>query len=153
MNDAWTQRLAELLAGRHTTTGDELDAGAQLAVVESDGAIAFLAPLARHCRLDETDQQLVWVRPIVGGYLEHGAPYFNLNMARRRGLTFTDAELDGDGIVFELQNDQTARIQPAADETLTELQRWDTFFYTTLTDQEANDLARLDADSWNGRFA
>lgn len=149
----WEQRLADLLAGRHTATGDELDAGAQMVVTDPDGTEAFRAALARHHRFEGSS--LLWVRPVLGGAVaaEFGGAYvFNLSVNRRRGLLCTRARLyDGD-VVLTLASGQTARIQPARGRPLEELRRWDDFTLTILTAAEEAELARLDTDSWYGRF-
>ena len=153
--EPWHQRLADLLAGRHTATGDELDAGAQMVVTDPDGSETFRAALARHHRIDDSDSSLLWVRPVLGGAVaaELGGAYvFNLSVNRRRGLLFTRARLDDDDVVLTLASGQTARIQPAHGRSLEELQRWDDFTLTILTVGEEAELARLDTDSWYGRF-
>lgn len=102
------RQLAGLLAGRHTSTGDELDAGAQLVVINSDSTEAFRVPLARHWRVDDEDPHLIWIRPVLGGYEENGAPAFSLNLARRRSLGYTDGHLEGHDVVLHLRSGQTA---------------------------------------------
>jgi hypothetical protein len=61
----WTtdldRHLRQLLTGGHLG----LDAGAELEVRDPAGQVVFLAPLARHHRVDETGT--LWVRPVVGG--------------------------------------------------------------------------------------
>ncbi len=146
------QRFAALLAGDHTTTGDELEAGAQLVVTDPDGSEVFRTALARHWRIDQEDEYLIWIRPILGGWSEHSVPYFNLSLARRRSLGYTTAERDGDDVVFHLHNDLTARVQPAAGDELAELRRWDIFTLNVLTATEETGLEELMADSWYGRF-
>lgn len=151
----WMQRLDDLLNGRHSATDDDLDAGAQLVVTDPDGSEAFRAALARHHRVDPDDCQLIWVRPVVGGFpLDSGPRAFNLSLARRRGLRYTAARLEQNGdLVLHLGDDQAVRIQPAAGEELNDLQDWDTFYLLVLTDAERNELDRLDSDYWDGRFA
>jgi hypothetical protein len=107
---------------------DELDVGAELIVTDPGGTEAFRAPLARHWRIDDEDDHIIWIRPILAGYTEdNGAPAFNLSLARRRSLGYTTAELDGDAVVLHLRNDQIARVHPASGDALDELARWDTF--------------------------
>jgi hypothetical protein len=152
--NAWLSRLQDLLEGHHTSTGDELDAGALLLVTDPDGTEAFRAPLARHCRLDDEDHYTIWVRPILGGYQEDdGTAAFNLSLARRRALDYATVALEGDEVVFQLRSGQTARIKPAADVELVELRRWDSFTFMTLTPEEVETIDELAEDSWHGRFA
>jgi hypothetical protein len=151
----WLHRIDTLLSGRHTTTGDELDAGAELVVGDPDGREVFRAALARHHRADPDDPRLIWVRPIIGGYTEErtGLRLYDLNLCRRRGLSVTDAQIRDGDVVLSLDSGQTARITPASPEALAELQAWDTFTLTILTTEEENELGRLSGDTWTGRFA
>ncbi|MBO2448674.1 hypothetical protein J4573_16350 [Actinomadura barringtoniae] len=152
--DSWLQRFQTLLEGGHTATGDELDAGAQLVVTDQDGTESFRASLARHWRIDDEDGHTIWVRPILASYREDdGTTAFNLSLARRRALSWTNAVLDGDGLVFHLRSGETANVQPATDAELAELRRWDAFYFTTLAQEEAEALDELADDSWHGRFA
>jgi len=144
----WERTLARWLAG-----GEELESGAELEVRDLDGALAFLAPLARHYRVADG---VLWVRPVVGGYepLEGGLPYaFSLNEARARALPLDTVRLEGDEIVMATGADQVARIRPAGPETLQELQRWDTFVLTVLDAEEEAALDRVEGDSWWGRWS
>ena len=144
----WEAQLARWLAG-----GDELESGAELEVRDLDGALAFLAPLARHYRVADGT---LWVRPVVGGYVpeEGGLPYaFSLNAARARALPLDDVRLEGGEIVLPTRADQVARIRPAGPETLPELERWDTFVLTVLDAEEEAALDRVEGDSWWGRWA
>jgi hypothetical protein len=156
MEQHFTQRLADLLAGGHGGTGDDLDSGAQLVVTDPDGTEVFRAPLARHHRFDRDDAQVLWVRPVVVGErsAQHGGEYvFNVSVNRRRGLAFAAASVDDRGdVVLDLPGGQTARIQPAAGAQLDELYNWDEFTLNILTAEEELDLYRLDTDSWYGRF-
>jgi hypothetical protein len=154
MTDSWILRLQDLLAGQTAAAG----AGAQLVVIDPDGTEVFRTPLARHFRVDEDDPRLIWVRPIIGGYAPADPAStvdyaFSLNAARRRGLGYTDARLEGDDIVLDLRTGQTARIQAAEDAERAELWRWDDFTTTVLTPDEAAALTELRDDSWHGRFA
>jgi hypothetical protein len=151
----WMQRFDDLLNGRHTSTDDELDAGAQLVVTDPDGSEAFRAALARHYRIDPDDRQLIWVRPVVAGFpMDSGPRAFNLSIARRRGLRYTDAQLEKNGdVVLHLANDQTGCIQAAAGQELADLQDWDTFYLWVLTDDERAQLDQLDFDYSDGRFS
>jgi hypothetical protein len=148
---AWLAHLEFLLAG----AGRDLEGGAEIEVSDPGGEVVFLAPLARHYRLD--DEGILWLRPVVGGYRpvpENGVPpyAFSLAAARRRGLLPTEARRDGEDLVFELNTGQRARIRPARGEALAELQRWDSFYYVVLTAGEEADLDALWADSDIGRW-
>jgi hypothetical protein len=154
MSTTWQERFAELLAGNHAASGDPVDAGAQLVVQEADGTEVFRHALARHHRTEEGDANLIWIRPLVGGSSTPDLGYvFNLNVARRRALHWTEGRLDDNGdVVLHLVSGEIARIQPAEGEQLAELQRWD-HFLDRLTREEETALARLDADSWHGQFS
>lgn len=143
----WETRLAGWLAG-----GEELDSGAEIEVRELDGTVAFLAPLARHYRVDG---DTLWIRPVVGGYVPPGGmPYaFSLNAARARALPLDDVRLEGDEIVIPAGADQVAHLRPAGPETLAELERWDTSVLTALDAEEEAALDRVEGDSWWGRWA
>ena len=149
----WEERLARWLAG-----GVDLEIGAELEVRDPDGTVVFLAPLARHYRIeDEDDSHTLWIRPIVGGYAperEPGEPLyaFSLNEARARALSLADVRVEDDEIVFDL-GDQVAGIREAGPETMPELERWDTFFYTVLDAEEEAALDRVWGDSYYGRWA
>jgi hypothetical protein len=148
---AWLAQLEFLLAG----AGKDLEGGAELEVCDPDGAVVFVAPLARHCRID--DEGVLWLRPVVGGYRppagEGMPPYaFSLNAARPRGLLPTDVRREGENLVLQLSSGQQARIRPAGGEALAELQRWDTFYYLELTAQEEAALDALWGDSYVGRW-
>jgi hypothetical protein len=154
---SWTldldRQLAWLLSG-----GDAgLDGGAELKVRHADGTVAFLAPLARHHRVDpdasDDRRTCIWIRPILGGYSPDprrpGDPAyaFDLAQARRRNLTFTHAHRDGDRLVFELENGQRADVRPARSELLAELRRWDKWYYLHLTATQQAELDALELDS------
>ena len=148
----WRSHLEFLLAG----AGAELEGGAELEVSDRSGEVVFLAPLARHFRVDETGT--LWVRPVVGGYRpEPGQgmpPYaFSLNAARRRGLDPVSVRREGLELVLELYSGEVARIRPAVPETLPELQRWDSFYLLVLTADEEADLDALWGDSYLGDWA
>jgi hypothetical protein len=143
---AWTDGLERQLA-RLLSGGEEgLQAGAELEVCHPDGGVALRAPLARHHRVEGPN--LMWIRPVAGGHApEHDEPgqpayAFDLAAARRRALEFTSARVEGDAIHLELGAGQAAVIRPAAADTLAELQRWDTYYYTAL---DAETQAELDA--------
>ena len=144
----WEAQLSEWLSG-----GEELESGAELEVLDLDGTVAFLAPLARHYRVAGG---ALWVRPVVGGYapVQGAVPYaFSLNEARARALPLDDVRLEGGEIVLSTRADQVARIRPAGPETLPELQRWDAFVLTVLDSEDEAALDRVEGDSWWGRWA
>ena len=150
-SSAWLPYLEFLLAG----AGRDLEGGAELEVSHPGGQVVFRAALARHWRLD--DEGILWLRPVVGGYRpvpgEGAPPYaFSLNAARPRGLLPTDVCREREDLVFELNSGQRARIRPASGENLAELQRWDTFYYLTLTAEEEAALDALWGDSYLGRW-
>lgn len=139
-----TEVLDELLQG----PGRDLSGGAELEVRDSNGKVVFLAPLARHFRIDE--QGIIWVRPIVGGVEldEPGIPYaFDLNQARPRALEAMDVTVATSEAHFQLKSGEIAVIRPASHATRSELVRWDAFYYTALTVSEQAELERLEADS------
>ncbi|MCX5216208.1 hypothetical protein OG689_44540 [Kitasatospora sp. NBC_00240] len=151
--NTWHQRFADLLAGNHTTTGDQVDAGAQLVVTSADGTEMFRQALARHHRADPDDAHLIWIRPLLGGFDAEDGYVFNLNLARRRALNWTDGRLEESGdVVLHLVSGEVARVQPAEDQELAELQRWDAFTDRFSAEEDA-ELGRLEADSWHGRFS
>ncbi|MEU5959310.1 hypothetical protein [Streptomyces sp. NPDC047525] len=147
----WRQRFSDLLAGNHSTTGDPVDAGARLIVFDPDGSEAFRAALARHHQFED-DEQFVWIRPLVGGQNTADGYLFNLGAARRRCLQWESVRLLDDAVEMDLAHGQRARIEPAVGPELTELARWDDFTHR-LTPEEDAALRRLDADSWQGRYA
>ncbi|MFZ3494548.1 hypothetical protein ACODT5_15215 [Streptomyces sp. 5.8] len=153
MSSTWQTRFADLIAGNHSETGDPVDAGAQLRIIHDEGYEVFLQALARHHRM-EHDEQLIWIRPLVGGGESAELGYvFNLSAARRRGLNWTQAHLEENGdVALLLESGETAIIQPAEGEQLAELERWD-HFTDRLTREEEAQLDALDADSWHGQFS
>ncbi len=151
MRPEWEERLARWLGG-----GQDLLAGAELEVAEPDGTVVFLAPLARHHRLEG---DTLWLRPVVGGYEPSGdepglPPYaFSLNQARARALSTAGLRSEGEELVLPQPSGQVARIRQARPTILAELERWDTFFYTVLSATEEAELDRLWGDSWWGQWA
>jgi hypothetical protein len=147
----WEQRLAELLAG-----GEDLRSGAELEVRDPGGEVVFLAPLARHYRLDDG---AVWIRPVVGGYVPErvvGAPVyaFSLNEARVRALSPVEAmTMVGEELVMLTGTGQEAHIRPAGLATSVELERWDSFFYNVLSAREQEELDQVVGDSYWGDWA
>ncbi|MET9835098.1 hypothetical protein ABZ508_10450 [Streptomyces lavendulocolor] len=148
----WRQRFSDLIAGNHSPTGDPVDAGARLVVSDPDGTEVFRAALARHHRFEDDGDQVVWIRPLVGGQDTGGGYLFNLGLTRRRSLPVVRADLVADGVEIDLASGQKARIEPADGPELQELIRWDDFT-NRLTPEEEAALERLDADSWHGRYA
>ncbi|OEJ29078.1 hypothetical protein AS594_36395 [Streptomyces agglomeratus] len=146
----WRRRFSDLVAGNHSPTGDPVDAGARLVVSDLDGTEVFRAALARHHRFE--DDQVLWIRPLVGGQDTGGGYLFNLGLARRRSLPVAHADLVDDGVEIDLTTGQKARIEPADGPELEQLTRWDDFT-NRLTPEEDAALRRLDADSWHGRYA
>ncbi|MEU7075745.1 hypothetical protein AB0B30_37325 [Streptomyces narbonensis] len=148
----WRQRFADLLAGNHSPTGDPVDAGARLVVSDPDGTEVFRTALARHHRFEDDDDQVIWIRPLVGGQDTGSGYLFNLNLARRRSLSVARADVVDDCVEIDLTSGQKARIEPADGPELEQLTRWEDFT-NRLTPEEDAALARLDADSWHGRYA
>ncbi|KOV54701.1 hypothetical protein ADL00_29625 [Streptomyces sp. AS58] len=148
----WRQRFSDLVAGNHSPTGDPVDAGARLVVSDPDGTEVFRAALARHHRFEDDGEQVIWIRPLVGGQDAGSGYLFNLNVARRRALSVTRADLVDDGVEMELTTGQKARIEPADGPELEQLTRWDDFT-NRLSPEEDAALGRLDADSRHGRYA
>ncbi|WP_046469460.1 hypothetical protein [Allosalinactinospora lopnorensis] len=151
----WQQRLAGLLAGGHSDTGDSTDAGAQLVVCDEEGREVFRAALARHYRIDDDDPTLLWIRPIIPGSPDRttGLRVFNLNVSRRRALKWSKVSVTTTGISFSLVTGQSAVVQPATGAELSELHAWDTFVLLVLTSHEERALEALDGDTWTGRFS
>lgn len=148
----WEKRLAAWLG--------DLDVGAELEVRDPDGSVAFLAPLARHYRLDEDDDTVLWLRPVVGGYApERGEPgrppyAFHLNEARARAVSIADLRLlEGLELVAPQASGQVAHIRPAGASTREELDRWDLFVLNVLSAEEEAALDRVWGDSWWGDWA
>ncbi len=145
----WERLLADWLG--------DLDIGAELEVRDPDRAVAFLAPLARHYRLE--NPALVWVRPVVGGYEVEGAEpglpgyAFHLDQARPRALHAERLEVAGEELVAPQPSGQVARIRAAGPATRAELERWDVFVYTVLSAEAEADLGQLWGDSWWGEWA
>ena len=147
----WEERLARWARG-----GEGLQAGAELEVLDADGAVALVAPLARHYRIEG---DTLWVRPVVGGYQMPGGepglpPYaFSLNQARARALSLAGVRVEAEEVVLPQPSGQVARIRRAGPAAQAELERWDTFVYTMLSADEEAELDRVWGDSWWGRWA
>lgn len=145
---SWHRALADLLIGKHVEElPDGSLPGAQIAVTDADGRERLRAALARHIRVDAHDANLVWIRPLPEP--DHdpatGAPVFDLDLARRRGLAVAAAHLRGRELKLTLANGQIARIQPACGSQLGHLQDWDTWLLG-LPRRLRAELAELDAD-------
>lgn len=151
----WTDEHNRLLSWLLVGGDAGLNGGAELEVSHADGSAAFRAALARHHRVEPPD--LVWIRPVVGGYglgddeLEHKNPggaarAFDVDVARRRALHLRTARAEGHELHLELATGQTAVIRPAAPDTLAELSRWDTWYYTALDAADQRELDGLDHD-------
>ncbi|MGW7199000.1 hypothetical protein [Streptomyces chryseus] len=149
--EQWQQRVSDLLAGVHSSTGDPVDAGARLVVFDPGGEEVFRTALARHHRFAD-DDQTVWIRPLIGGHDTQDGYLFNLGVARRRSLRWESVDIVEYGVEMDLATGQKARIEPADGVELEELTRWDDFT-NRLTLEEEESLRRLDADSWHGRYA
>ncbi|MBC7267460.1 hypothetical protein ACF09G_32095 [Streptomyces albogriseolus] len=154
MTTDWRTRLADLLAGNHSSTGDPVDAGAQLVLTDPGGTEVFRQALARHFRAEPEPDQVIWIRPLVGGQASPDLGFvFNLNQTRRHALAWTEAHLDANGdVIMQLRSGETARIQPAEGDELAKLERWDDFL-NRLTREEEQQLAALEDDSWHGQFS
>ncbi|GAA1095407.1 hypothetical protein [Nocardiopsis metallicus] len=150
----WQRIVEGLLSGSHSPTGDDADAGAQLVVTDPGGQVVFRAALARHCRLDQDEENLLWIRPIAPGSDDpsSGVRVYNLELCRRRALTWEKVESAGEAVIFTLQNGQVARVEPAQNKELEELQAWDAFILGLSADEE-QELDSLDSDSWCGRHS
>jgi hypothetical protein len=145
----WEARLSQLLAG-----DGQLHGGAEIEARDPDGSVALLAPLARHYRVDD---DVLWIRPIVGGYAPAGAPglppyAFHLNEARPRALAVEALVESGEELVFRTAGGQLVRIRPAGPQTSAELERWDTFCAVVLSAEDELALDRVWGDSWVGEW-
>ena len=140
----WRVVLARLVAG-----------GAELAVTDPDGTLAYRAPLARHHRLEE-DHLVVWIRPLpepAPSDVPGGPPTFGLNACRRRSLTTDRVTTAGDVVTFGLPTGQTAQIHPVGADLRPRLDRWDDFVLTVLPGDIELALEDLTDDSWHGPWA
>ena len=129
-----------------------LEAGAVLGLVHPDGtAHAHSWPLARQHRIDD---DVLWLRTLISGHrTPAGTPVFPLGDCLRRGIALDSYTVDANEIRFELGSGQVLELRPATSpRELETLELWDVFTLTVLTAQEEDDLDRLDADSWQGRF-
>lgn len=130
-------------------------AGAELAVTDPDGTLAYRAPLARHHRIDE-DHPIVWIRPLpdpAPPSLTGGAPTFGLNACRRRSLGTDRVTAGADRVTFSLPTGQTAQIHPISGDLQPHLDRWDDFVLTVLPGDIELTLEDLADDSWHGPWA
>ncbi len=132
-----------------------ITAGAELAVTDSDGTLAYRAPLARHHR-DDDDHPVVWIRPLpepAPPNIPGGPHQFGLNVCRRRSLPTDQVTVDADRVTFGLTTGQTAVILPIADDLRPQLDRWDDFVITVLPGDIELALEDLTDDSWHGPWA
>lgn len=135
-------------------TDPDVHPGAELVVTNPDGSEAFRAPLARMWRA-EPDSNVIWIRPVLGGHQEYpGGPWrFPLADVRRRNLNYTDVTISDNEVVFELVNDQRARLRPTRPDLQPQLEHWDTFVLTVLPADIEAALTELAEDSWHGPWA
>ena len=131
-------------------------AGAELTVTDPDGTLAYLAPLARHHRVDD-DEPVVWIRPLTDPAAPDvkGGPWrFGLNACRRRALPTERVVAVGDSrVVLDLPTGQTAEIHPIGEDLQAQLDRWDDFVLTVLPADVELALEDLTDDSWHGPWA
>ena len=142
--DDWRAVLARLVA-----------AGAELAVTDPDGTLAYRAPLARHHRVDD-DHPMVWIRPLpepAPPRVTGGPSQFGLNACRRRSLPTQRVTVAGGGVTFGIPTGQTAQILPIADDLRPQLDQWDDFVMTVLPGDIEVALEDLTDDSWHGLWA
>lgn len=145
---SWHRALADLLTGQHVEElPDGSLPGAQIVVADADGRERLRASLARHSRLDSHDDNLVWIRPLPEPDRDPatGAPIFDLDLARRRGLAVAAVHVRGRELDLTLTNGQIARVQPARGDQLGHLQDWDTWVLG-LPSRLRTELDELDAD-------
>lgn len=129
--------------------------GAELAVTNPDGTLAYRAPLARHHRVDD-DHPILWVRPLPEGAppdVEGGPWRYGLNACRRRSLPTDRVTVGADRVTFGLPTGQTAEIRPIGYDLQPELDRWDDFVITVLPADIELALEDLADDSWHGPWA
>ncbi len=132
-----------------------ITAGAELAVTDPDGTLAYRAPLARHHRVED-DHPLVWIRPLpepAAATLLGGPAHFGLNACRRRSLPTDQVTVGADRVTFGLSTGQTAEILPISGDLRPQLDRWDDFVVTVLPGDIELALDDLTDDSWHGPWA
>ncbi len=130
-------------------------AGAELAVTDPDGTLAYRAPLARHHRVDD-DAPVAWIRPLpepAPPSVPGGPSQFGLNACRRRSLPTDQVTVAAGGVTFGLPTGQTAEILPITDDLQPQLDRWDDFVVTVLPADIEVALEDLTDDSWHGPWA
>ena len=130
-------------------------AGAELAVTDPDGTLAYRAPLARHHRIDQ-DHPVMWIRPLpepAPPTVPGGPSTFGLNTCRRRGLTTDRVTAAADTVTFGLPTGQTAEIHPIGVDLQPRLDGWDDFVLTVLPGDLELALEDLVDDSWHGPWA
>lgn len=146
------QVLTDLLDGRHTSTGDPLDAGAELIVTESSGAAVYTAALTRMHRLEPGHPPTLWLRPVELEVSSDPAASATPAAWRRRGLTFSDirchvADGPAQELVLTLWNGQVAHIRSAGPRQLSALAAWDELVYNRLPDFALAEMEQLEDDS------
>lgn len=132
-----------------------ITAGAELAVTDPDGTLAYRAPLARHHRVDD-DHPVLWIRPLpepAPPRVTGGPSQFGLNTCRRRSLPTDQVTVGADRVTFGLPTGQTAQILPIGDDLRPQLDRWDDFVLTVLPGDIELALEDLTDDSWHGPWA
>lgn len=131
-----------------------VETGAELAVTDPDGSLAFRAPLARHYRVDG-EHPVLWIRPLAeADPPEHArGRRFGLNSCRRRSLPTDRAAGDVDLVSFELPTGQVAEIHPVSPGLRAQLELWDDFVLTVLPGDIEVALEDLTDDSWHGPWA
>ncbi len=146
-----------------TETGSEwmavlarlVHAGAELAVTDPDGTLAYRAPLARHHRVDD-DDPVAWIRPLpepAPPSVPGGPSPFGLNACRRRSLPTDQVTVGADRVTLGLSTGQTAEILPIVEDLQPQLDRWDDFVITVLPADIEVALDDLTDDSWHGPWA
>ena len=130
--------------------------GATMTVADADGTIVYQRPLARMWRLDPTDPNLVWIRPIDGRRHDpsHGI-VFSLSLMTRRSLDIaaTLPDPDGVGMILQLHTSQIAHLHPATGPERDELDEFEQFLSRHVTDTTFTELGALNEDSWSGDWA
>jgi len=137
--------LREMVSGGSAA----LEGGAEFEVFDEAGQSVFLAPLARHVRLDEDG--IIWVRPIIGGYAPEaqGEPayVFDLTVARRRALDALEIQAEPPELVLRLRSGEQARVRRVSSRTKRGLEQWDIFYYNSLNAGKQLELESLEADA------
>ena len=155
LHPIWEPRLVELLQS-YERPFEETGAELEITWPEDEGGATRVLPLARHYRFEEDEGGLLllWIRPIVGGYIpDPGGPRyaFHLNEARRHAIDADTIEVASDGNLRGSFGDGGSLvIRPVSGERRSMLDAWDTFTYVTLDDEDLTALEALEGDSWLG---